>query len=177
MKHGIILFLSLMFPALLLAEVPVVPKFPDFTLKNLDGESVSLSEVTDNGPAIISFWATWCKPCIKELRKLNGMSDFLEKHNVTLLAINEDGVRTRPRIKPFVRKEKWEFSVLMDPGNKVKVAANVAELPEFFIVGEGNAILYHHSGYKPGDEAEYKEKIEALFPVVEQPNAAEDAGE
>jgi peroxiredoxin len=169
MRRGILPLTLIVFTltvSALFAGNDVTSAFPDFTLKSCNGDDITLSEITGEGPTIVTFWATWCKPCIKELRKLEGMSKFLEKHGVTVLAINEDGPRTRPKVKPFTKKEGWTFNVLMDPGSKVKTAAGVAELPKFFIVGEGNAILYQHPGYKPGDEAEYREKIETLFPVA-----------
>ena len=169
MRRGILPFTFIVVTltvSALFAGTDITSTFPDFTLKSCDGKDVTLSEITSEGPAIVTFWATWCKPCIKELRKLEGMSKFLEKHRVTVLAINEDGPRTRSKVKPFIKKEGWTFHVLMDSGSMVKTAAGVAELPKFFIVGEGNAILYQHPGYKPGDEAEYKEQIEELFPLA-----------
>ncbi|MCK5833612.1 TlpA family protein disulfide reductase [bacterium] len=175
MKRLIFLLIALLLPILLNGETDFVSTFPDFTLKNIDGNPITLSEETQKGPVIVTFWATWCKPCIKELRKLNEMKEFLDKHNVAVFPINEDGARTRAKVKPFAIKQGWKFKVLMDPRNKVKTLAGVAELPEFFIICEGNEILYRHSGYKPGDEAEYKEKIEAFFPVLEDDDKQENA--
>jgi len=162
------LAIVMLVPIIAFAQGRSVSTFPDFTLNNMNGKAVTLSAVTAEGPAIVTFWATWCKPCVKELGKLEEMADFLETHNVTVLAVNEDGARTRAKVKPFVLKEGWSFEVLMDTNNKVKNSSGVAELPEFFIVGDGNEILYRHSGYKPGDEAEYREKIETLFPITEK---------
>lgn len=152
--------------------------FPDFTLKTPGGEEVTLSERCAEGPVIVTFWATWCKPCRKELGKLSEMHDLLEKHGVEVIAISEDGPRTRARVRPFVRKEGWDFTVLLDPGGKVKVEAGVADIPELFMLTEDRQIVYRHVSYKPGDEAEYKEKIAELFPAPqEEIEAKADTGE
>jgi len=141
-------------------------KFPDFSLTSHDGNStIVLSKVCAKGPVMITFWATWCKPCLKELRKLSEMQNFLDEHSITLIAICEDGPRTKAKVKPFVENENWKFIVAMDTDGKVKSSAGVADLPELFMLSGDRNIVYHHYGYKPGDELEYKEKIEALFPV------------
>ncbi|RKZ30074.1 hypothetical protein DRQ36_06740 [bacterium] len=144
------------------------PVFPDFTLAALDGQTITLSEVCSESPVILTFWATWCKPCIKELRKLDEMEELLENHGVTLLAICEDGPRTRAKVKPFAQKEGWDFVIIMDTGESVKKSAGVADIPELFILSGDREILYHHIGFKPGDEAEYQQKVEELFPVVKK---------
>jgi len=136
---------------------------PDFTLETMDGRKITLSEVTAESGVILSFWATWCKPCVRELGKLEEMEEFLAQHNVIVIAVNEDGPRTRPRVKPFVTREGWSFDILMDPGHRVKNQSGIAELPETFIIGANNEVFYRHSGYKPGDEAIYERKVRELF--------------
>ncbi len=144
----------------------------DFTLKNLRGEDVVLSEFCAEGPIILTFWATWCKPCIKELRKLTVMKNFLDAHGLRVMAVCEDGPRTRNKVRPFADKENWEFTIVMDKGGRVKTQLGVADIPELFILTTEREILYHHIGYKPGDEAEYKKTIEELFPIEDEPETA-----
>ncbi len=141
--------------------------FTDFNTKDPDGNDIVLSEFVAEGPIILTFWATWCKPCIKELNKLTEMNDFLNEHGVRVLAVCEDGPRTRNRVKPFAQKNGWDFTIAMDTGGGIKSIAGVADIPEFFILSTDMEILYQHMGYKPGDEVEYKEQIETLFPVEE----------
>lgn len=166
MRKELIYILLLVFTSVAIFGISVQKKFPDFSLATPDGSStMKLSAICQKGPVMITFWATWCKPCLKELRKLNEMKEFLDERSVTLLAICEDGPRTKSKVKPFVENEGWKFIVLMDPDGKVKSSAGVADLPELFILTGDRDIVYHHKGYKPGDEAEYKEKIENLFPL------------
>lgn len=147
--------------------------FADFTAKDPDGNEIVLSEFVAEGPIILTFWATWCKPCIKELNKLTEMEEFLEMHGVRVLAVCEDGPRTRNRVKPFAQKNGWDFTIAMDTGGGIKSIAGVADIPEFFILSPEMEILYHHMGYKPGDEVEYKEQIKTLFPIEKEETEAE----
>lgn len=165
MKHIIPIIIALLAITYSSTALEVTRTFPDFKLDTPEGETVELGEVLENGPVIVTFWATWCKACIKELRKLSGMEELLESRDITLLAINEDGPRTRGKIRPFIKKEGWTFTTGIDKGGKIKIAAGIADIPELFILGESGEILYHHIGFKPGDEAEYRKKIESLFPA------------
>jgi peroxiredoxin len=140
-------------------------EFPEFKAKDVDGGEFVLSKFVAEGPIILTFWATWCKPCLKELEKLTEMQNFLDAHGVRVLAINTDGPRTRGKAKPFAQKNNWQFTIVMDPDGSIKSLAGVAEIPEMFILDTNRIILHHHVGYKPGDEVEYRDKIKTLFPI------------
>jgi len=149
-------------------------KFPDFTFKTLDKEELVLSEFCEENPTIVTFWATWCKPCVKELGKLKEMKPELDARGVKVIAICEDGPRTQAKIKPFVRKEGWDFIICLDSDGKLKSKVGVADIPEFFILKSDMQIAYHHVSFKPGDEVEYLEQIEKLFPVLEEEKEIEE---
>lgn len=140
-------------------------QFPDFKSKDIEGNDFALAEFLADGPIIMTFWATWCKPCLKELGKLTEMEEFLNDHGVRVLAVNTDGPRTRGKAKPFASKNGWDFTIIFDTDGSIKTLAGVAEIPEMFILSTEGKIMHHHVGYKPGDEVEYKEQIEALFPI------------
>lgn len=134
-------------------------------LKNLQGKAVSFSKLAneDKGIKIISFWATWCKPCIQELEYLNDIYDDLHGDmNVTVYAISIDDSRSAKRVRPFVNGKNWEFEVLMDENSLLKRKLNVLNVPHTFIVDSDNKVVYQHTSYVPGDEEKYLEIVEGL---------------
>lgn len=138
---------------------------PSLKLKTLDGKPVDLQDYTKKGKiVVVSFWATWCSPCKKELDAI--ASDYYEewqkKYNVELLAITIDDARALPKVKPLVAQKKWKYTVLSDLNNASKQTLNVNSVPHTFLIDKKGNIVYSHSGYAVGDEEELEKKIKAL---------------
>ena len=137
---------------------------PDVKIENQEGKVVSIREVIDGTPMIISFWSTTCKPCIMELNAINNnLPDWLEEVDMKVVAVSVDDARTVSRARAMTQGQGWdEYTCLYDKNQDLKRAMNVSLTPHTFIVdGEGN-IVYSHSGYTPGSEEELFEKIKAL---------------
>jgi len=79
---------------------------PDFRLPDLNGKQISLTSLLGKGPIILDFWATWCKPCVKYLPRLQNIYDKYKKENLVVVGINEDGPRNWAKINPFVKIER-----------------------------------------------------------------------
>ncbi len=129
-------------------------KIPSTTIKDINGGSFNTSEIKNDGkPFIISFWATWCKPCIKELNAYNeNYIDWQEETGVKIFAISIDDARSKSRVAAFVNARAWEFNVYTDENSEFKRAMNVNNVPHTFIFdGEGN-LIEQHTTYAPGDE-------------------------
>ena len=134
-------------------------------VENLKGRTIDFSEVikNDGGIKIVSFWATWCKPCIQELGYLNDLYDELQLDmNTTVYAVSIDDARSRKRILPFVNGKSWEFEVLIDENSTLKRKMSVLNIPHTFIIDQKNNIVYQHNSYVPGDEEEYFKVIREL---------------
>ena len=137
---------------------------PDVKVENQEGKVVSIREVIDGTPMIISFWSTTCKPCIMELNAINNnLPDWLEEVDMKVVAVSVDDARTVSRARAMTQGQGWDdYTCLYDKNQDLKRAMNVSLTPHTFIVdGEGN-IVYSHSGYTPGSEEELFEKIKAL---------------
>jgi cytochrome c biogenesis protein CcmG/thiol:disulfide interchange protein DsbE len=147
---------------------------PDVTLKNTEGENIHIGDYGKNGKiTIISFWATWCKPCIKELRNINEvLEDWEEDYNLELVAVSVDDSRNTARVKPFAAGQGWNFEILLDPNGELQRALNVTNPPVTFLVDQDGKIVYTHTGYLEGDELDLEEEIIAL---VENEAKSEDA--
>lgn len=138
-------------------------KLPNVTLKSLDGKSVNLASYNNKSkPVIISFWATWCGPCIKELKAINEVYDKWQKElGVELVAVSIDDARTKNRVRSLVNGSGWKYTILMDDNHELKRAMNVANVPYTVIIHNGK-IVYSHSNYTPGIENDIYNKVKSL---------------
>jgi thiol-disulfide isomerase/thioredoxin len=136
-------------------------QLPNVTLTNLNQEDVNLQEVADSdGPVIISLWATWCVPCLKELDAISEVyEDWQNETNVKLIAVSVDDSRTVKRVKPLINGKGWDYEILLDTNNDVKRALGAATVPLTILVKNGK-IVYRHSGYTPGAENELYEYVQ-----------------
>ena len=137
---------------------------PKVTLKNIEGKSVDVSSITNVGkPFIISFFATWCKPCNRELKAIHEVySDWQEETGVKLIAVSIDQAQNINKVKPLVSTNGWTYEVLLDPNSDLKRALGVQLIPYVLLLdGKGN-IVYKHNGYTDGAEFELYEKVKSL---------------
>lgn len=137
---------------------------PEIDVKTLEGKSVNIQDYIEEGKiTVLSFWATWCSPCKKELNTINDYySEWQEKYNMNLLAITIDNTRAIRKVKPMVDNFGWEYTVLSDVNEDLKKAMNFQTVPQTFVVDQNGEIVYSHSGYTPGDEIELEEVIAGL---------------
>jgi cytochrome c biogenesis protein CcmG/thiol:disulfide interchange protein DsbE len=137
---------------------------PAIEVKTLDGKSVNIQDYTQNGKiTVISFWATWCKPCQLELDNVMELyPEWQEKYNVQFLAVTIDTQRALAKVGPLVESKGWEYTILADANQALKTAMNFQAIPQTFLVDASGNIVYEHSGYVPGNEFELEEKIKAV---------------
>jgi len=137
---------------------------PEVSLRDTDGNLVELRSLIRPGkPTIISFWATWCAPCKKELSNYAELYvDWQKEFDVEVLAISIDDSRNSAKVKSYINGVKWPFRVLLDPNEDMKRALNFQTVPfSLLIDGEGR-IAYRHNSYVEGDEFVIEEKLKKL---------------
>ena len=137
---------------------------PKVDLKTLDNNTYNTSNFDNDGkPIIISFWATWCKPCIKELNNIAEVyEDWQDETGVKVIAISIDDTRNMSKVKPKVNALLWDYEVYCDPNGDLKRAMGVGSVPHTFLLNKNKEIVYQHTGYKDGDEYDLFKKIEDL---------------
>ncbi|MDC3336554.1 TlpA family protein disulfide reductase [Flavobacteriales bacterium] len=155
----------LVFPCLLMSFVLVAQQktIPSVKLETLDGKSFNTSAIENDGnPTIISFWATWCKPCKEELNNIaDEYDDWMDETGVKLVAVSIDDQRSATRVKPYVNSVGWDYQILLDKNSDFKRAMGVQNVPHTFLLdGKGN-IVYQHNSYSPGDEDKLYDKVQA----------------
>ena len=136
---------------------------PSFSLDNLKGEQVSISDFKGK-VVVISFWATWCAPCMQELPHLNGFQEKYKDDGLVVLAIATDGPETLTGVRRIARRKKWSMPVLLDQEGTATSLLNPRGTNPFtiFVDREGR-IVHTHEGYSPGDEAKYEPMIQRLL--------------
>ena len=132
-------------------------KVPAVDLKTLEGKSANSSKFSNDGkPMIISFWATWCSPCKKELNTIAEVYDDWKKETgVKLIAIAIDDSKSSNNVAPYVNSKGWEYESYLDVNSDFKRAMGVINPPQTFIVDGNGNIVWQHVGFKEGDEAQY----------------------
>ena len=156
----IILSIALLFvTSMAMAQIPAVK------VENAKGEPFITAKLIDGKtPMIISFWATTCKPCIKELDAINdAMPDWLEEANFRVVAVSTDDSRFVSQARPLAEGHGWsDFTVLYDKNQDFMRAMNVTVTPQVFVVDKNGRIVYSHTGYTPGSEEELIRTIRKL---------------
>ena len=156
MKKILSLSLGLLFASAMLAQLP-----QGVSVKDLDGKNVDVSKISNNGkPIIISFWATWCKPCMEELSTISEeYEDWVDETGVELIAVSIDDARSTGKVEPTVNSKGWEYTVLLDANGDFKRGMNVNNVPHTFLLDGNGKIVWDHNNYAAGDEEELYEEL------------------
>ena len=137
---------------------------PDFNLRNLRGERVNLKTLLTKGPVLLDFWATYCKPCVKAMPKLQKIHEKYGKSGLTVLGVNVDGPRGQNRVKPFLRARKVSFPIALDSDSAVMRRMQVNVLPTTLLITPDGEIALRQVGYNSKNADLLLAAVEALFP-------------
>ncbi len=136
-----------------------IRKGPDFTLENLDGDEVELNQEIGDGPILLSFWATWCKPCLEELNEYKQIYKEYKDQGFKMFAISTDDENSVAKVKPLVKSKGYSFPVLLDTNSDAVRLYYAQSIPYSVILDKKGMIIYSHLGYMRGDEVKVKQII------------------
>ncbi|MBD5197148.1 MAG: TlpA family protein disulfide reductase [Muribaculaceae bacterium] len=150
--------------AILAVGIPASAQFPSVQLKDLEGKPVDAATLSNDGkPFVVSFFATWCKPCLRELKAIHEVyPDWQEETGMKLIAISIDEAQNAGKVRPLVDALGWEYEVLLDTNSELKAAMGIQSVPHLFIIDGNGKIVENRSGYTEGSEDHIIEKIRGL---------------
>jgi thiol-disulfide isomerase/thioredoxin len=125
--------------------------FPDFTLPDLTGKSVSLSGFKDQ-PVLVNLWASWCAPCVKEFPALMRLVQHF-KGKLVVLAVSHD--RSREDLDSFIKTfgaVPQDFVIVWDKERTTGDLLGTGQLPETFILNREHKVVRKITGDQPWDE-------------------------
>lgn len=139
-------------------------QLPKVNVENLKGETISIQQIlADSVPVVLSFWSTTCKPCIQELDAMAEQYDDWQKDfKFKVIAISVDDSRAASKVKALAGGRGWPFEVLLDKNQDLKRAMNVNSIPQLFILNKKGRVVFAHSGYTPGSEAEVYDVLKEM---------------
>ena len=145
---------------------------PDLSVRLLDGKQVRLSALLEEGPLLVSFWATWCAPCKKEMIFLEEFHQKYNENSFRVLAISTDSPKSMSKVKSYIRAKKHTFLVGIDPNQEIAKKMNALLMPTTLILNKDRKVSWYHQGFIPGDEKEIEAQIRAVL-YLDQEKAVE----
>ncbi|GMU85083.1 MAG: hypothetical protein AMXMBFR48_03250 [Ignavibacteriales bacterium] len=134
-------------------------KIASHKFETLEGKQIELKAQLAKDVTIITFWATWCKPCAEEMTEFQKLLDIYGESGLKVIAISTDNERSIAKVKPFMKSKQFAFTILLDTNGEAMRKFGVQSVPHTFVVSGDGTILYNHSGYSKGDEKKVEEII------------------
>ncbi len=161
MSKGLLVLTMFLFAA----AQNISAQLPSFKIKTIDGKTIDTATLSNDGkPFIIDFFATWCKPCNRELSAISDVyEDWQKETGVKLYAVSIDKAQNANKVKPLVDQNGWPYEVLLDVNSDFRKSFGGEMIP-FVIICDGNGkIVYKHNGYTEGAEQEIIAKVKELI--------------
>lgn len=112
---------------------------PDFTLTDMQGQQVSLSQFRGK-VVVLNFWATWCPPCREEMPSMERLYREFESQGLVMLAVNVEA-NGKQMVAKFLQKTPHSFPILLDSDNIAQNAYGVFRFPESFIIDRNGVVV------------------------------------
>lgn len=144
-------------------DTQIGSKIPNLKIRLLDGSSTTLHSLTEDGPLMIDFWATWCVPCKKLMKFLDQYHQDYSEDGFKVLMINTDTPRSLGKVRSYVVSQGYQFHIGMDPNKVISKKLNGMVMPTLILVDKGGEVKWRHQGYIAGEEVEINGQIRQVL--------------
>lgn len=126
---------------------------PDFTGRDVDGNTFRLSDHLGKDVVLLDFWSTFCEPCKAEFPHLRAMYDGEHTKGLLVVGIAMDGPETVADVPAFVHRFDIDFPVVTDEDSRIASLYNPKKsMPLSVLIDKAGRIVAVREGYNPGDE-------------------------
>lgn len=150
---------------LLLSATLHAQELPNTQIKDVNtGKKMPFSQTIEKGKVtIISFWATWCVPCKKEIKNIaKKLPDWKKEADINYMAISIDEARAEGLVRTYAISQGWSFPYYIDPNSDLKRSLSFQSVPYTIIIDKNGKVAFTHIGYEEGGEGEVFAKAKEL---------------
>lgn len=137
-------------------------ELPNTQVKDVStGKKMPFSQTVKKGNVtVISFWATWCVPCKKEIKNISRkLEEWKKEVDFDYMTMSIDEARAEGLVRTYAISQGWSFPFYIDPNSDLKRSLNFQSVPYTIIVDKEGKIVWKHIGYEEGGENEVFEKV------------------
>jgi len=145
-------------------SAPANGPFAGVTLRTVDGSRIALAERLAQGPVLLDFWATWCRPCERSLPATQALHERFHGRGLTVVGVSVDGPRNWARVRPFARRLGLTFPVAVDEDGSLAKRFRAVGVPTTVLIAGDGRIVRTHTGWIPGEDDSLAAAVEALLP-------------
>ncbi len=157
-------FIPLILILLGTSQISAQEALPHTEVRTLKNKKVEFNTLFEPGRVtLVSFWATWCVPCKKEIANVKElMPEWKEQVDFDFFTVSTDDSRSSAKVASYAAAQRWEFPTYLDPNNDLKRSLNFQTVPFSMIVDGEGQVVYMHNGYEEGAELEMFEKLKEI---------------
>ena len=137
-------------------------ELPETIIKDVNtGKKLPFNQTIEKGKVtLISFWATWCVPCKKEIKNIKlKLPAWKKEADFNYVTISIDESKAEALVRTYAMSQGWDFPFYIDPNSDLKRSLNFQNVPFTVIVDKNGKVVFMHSGYEDGGEEEVFAKV------------------
>ena len=128
------------------------------------GKKVAFNETLEKGKVtVISFWATWCVPCKKEIKNISlKLPAWKKEADFNYVTISVDEARAEGLVRTYAISQGWTFPYFIDENSDLMRSLSFQSVPYLIIIDKNGKVAFSHTGYEEGGEADVFAKVKEL---------------